>query len=271
MKAATYLALSALASVLLCSTAHAQIVGYWPFDDTTVDASGNGNDGTIMGGVMFDTDVPAALGGGKSTAYDGLAGTFVNVAQNSNLPVTTGSAFTIAMWVKGDGTANSDDRVFSEGMTTDNNPLFNLGTKNDSTNGQFDFFFRNGTSPGHLFSNAEPFDNTWHHLAWVDVNHVGTVYIDGVADNTFDYSSFVDAGFAPDTTTIGGILRGTDCCNFLGKIDDAAIWNVAVSDADIAGLASGELSPLQVPTPEPSSMVLGLLSLLAVTRIHRRR
>ena len=53
--------------------------------------------------------------------------------------------------------------------TTDNNPLFNLGTKNDGATGQFDFFFRNGGSTGHQFSNAEPFDNEWHHLAWVDV------------------------------------------------------------------------------------------------------
>ena len=217
---------------------------------------------------MNDADVPAALGTGQSASFDGQAGTYVNVTQNSNLPLTTGSAFTISMWVKGDGTANSDDRVFSEAMTTDNNPLFNLGTKNDSANGQFDFYFRNGTSPNHQFSTAEPFDNTWHHLAWVDVNHVGTVYIDGVADTTFDYASYVNAGFAPDTTTIGGILRASDCCNFLGKIDDVAVWSEALSDANIAALASG-VSPLAVP--EPSSVLMCLLGLLGILRIRPRR
>ena len=261
--------------IILCSAPVAnaqQLVGYWTLDDNTDDSSGNGNDGTIMGGVSYDADVPATLGAGTSAAFDGLAGTFINVTQNSNLPLTTGPAFTISMWVKGDGTAQvggGDERVFSEAMTTDNNPLFNLGTKNDGATGQFDFFFRNGSSTGHLFSTAEPFDNMWHHhLAWVDVDHVGTLYIDGVVDSTYDYAGLVNAGFAPDTTTFGGILRATDCCNYTGNIDDIAAWNIALSADNIASLAAGTPPPM---VPEPSTAVLGLLSLLAVFGTRRRR
>ena len=253
---------------LVGSTAQAQLVGYWNLDDNVDDLSGNGNQGTIMGGVTYDADVPATLGAGKSANFDGAAGTLVNVTQNAMLPITTQSAFSVLMWVKGDGTANSDDRVFSEGMTTDNNPLFNLGTQNQSADGRFDFFFRNGDSPGHLYSTGEPFDNTWHHIAWVDVDHVGTLYIDGAEDTTFDYASFVNAGFAPDTTTIGGILRDTDCCNFLGSIDDVAIYNVALSAGDVSQLASG-VSPLAVP--EPSSLMLTAIGMMTLLGWLRRR
>ena len=177
---------------LTCCTTHAQIVGYWNFDDNVDDQSGNGNHGTIVGGVTYDTDISAVLGAGKSVNFDGVAGTYINVTQNAMLPITMQSVFSISMWVKGDGTVdNADDRIFSEGMTTNNTPLFNLGTQNSGADGRFDFYYRNGgnTSTGHLYSVGEPFDNTWHHIAWVDVNHVGTLYVDGVADTTFDYTS----------------------------------------------------------------------------------
>jgi hypothetical protein len=78
-------------------------------------------------------------------------------------------------------------------------------------------------------------------VAWVDNDGILDLYIDGVFDKQFDHS--VIEAFTPDTTTIGGILRGTDCCNFTGNIDDLAIWDEALSENDIAALASGAMSP----------------------------
>jgi hypothetical protein len=244
------------------------VVGYWNFDNNVNDLSGNDNHGAIVGGVGFDADVPAAIGSGASASFDGEAGTYVNVTQNAMLPVTTGSAFSISMWVKGDGTVNSDDRVFSEGMTTDSSPLFNLGTKNDSADARFDFFFRNGASPNHQFSSGDVFDDTWHHIAWVDTDHVGTLYIDGVEDTTFDYASFVNAGFAPDTTTFGGILRDSDCCNFNGNIDEVAIYDFALSQGNVTALAGGA-PPLAIP--EPTTAILAAFGLLSLLLARRRR
>jgi hypothetical protein len=260
-----------IVAALVClvgSSVQSAVVGYWNFDNNVNDLSGNGNDGAIVGGVGFDADVPAAIGSGESASFDGLAGTYVNVTQNAMLPVTTGSAFSISMWVKGDGTINSDDRVFSEGMTTDSSPLFNLGTKNDSSDAQFDFFFRNGTSPNHQYSAGDVFDDTWHHIAWVDTDHVGTLYIDGVEDTTFDYASYVNAGFAPDTTTFGGILRDSDCCNFNGNIDEVAIYDFALSPGNVTALAGGA-PPLAIP--EPTTAILAAFGLLGLMLVWRRR
>jgi len=146
------------------------------------------------------------------------------------------------MWVQADGTIdNADDRIFSEAISTDNNPLFNMGTKDNGADGTVDLYVRNGAQTGHLFSNGEAFDDTWHHVAWVDNDGILDLYIDGVFDKQFDHS--VIEAFTPDTTTIGGILRGTDCCNFTGNIDDLAIWDEALSENDIAALASGAMSP----------------------------
>jgi hypothetical protein len=148
---------------------------------------------------------------------------------------------------RGDGTVdNVDDRVFSEGMSANRDPLFNLGTQNAGSDGRFDYYYRVASSTGHVYSLEEPFDDEWHHIAWVDENNVGTLYVDGVEDTTFDYS--MQPAFEADITSIGSVLRDTDCCNFTGNIDDVAIWSFLLSEDEIAALANG-LSPLDIPIP----------------------
>lgn len=223
------------------------LIGYWNFDNSTDDLSGNNNHGTISGGVDYDSDVPAALGEGTSASFDGFEGSHVEIEHNSMMPATSHPSFTISMWVKGDGTIdNVDDRVFSEGSSTNNNPLFNIGTKNDGADATLDFFYRNGGSTGHVFSEGDVFDEEWRHIVWVDEDNVGTLYIDGEEDSTFDYSGL--PSFDADITSIGSVLRAADCCNFTGNIDDVAIYSFALDDEAIAALASGE-SPLSIPIP----------------------
>ncbi|NRB45002.1 MAG: LamG domain-containing protein, partial [Verrucomicrobiales bacterium] len=219
------------------------LVGYWKLDGDFSDSSGNGNDGTLFGGSTYTDSVPDALGGGQSVNFDGTAGTYGSINHGAGgLAITTAPSYTVSMWVSGDGTVdNGDDRIFSEAMSTNNNPLFNMVTKNNGADGTVDLFVRNGATTGHQFSNGEVFDGTWHHVAWVDNDGILDLYIDGVFDKQFDHN--LVGAFTPDTTTIGGILRGTDCCNFTGNIDDVAIWDEALSENDIAALASGAMSP----------------------------
>ncbi len=224
------------------------LIGYWNFDDNTQDQSGNGNHGVISGGVEYDDDFPAALGSGKSAAFDGLVDSHVEIEHNSMMPVTGHRDFTISMWVRGDGMSgdNNDDRIFSEGSSLSNDPLFNLGTKNDGADATVDFYYRNGGGPDHQFSVGEAFDDDWHHVLWVDENNVGTLYIDGELDTTFDYSAFQD--FEADITSIGSVLRAADCCNFTGNIDDVSAFSFVLPEEDIIALANGE-SPLNIKIP----------------------
>ena len=134
-------------------------------------------------------------------------------------------------------------RVFSEGSTTDGNPLFNLGTQNAGATGQFDVYIR-PTGMGHTYSVAEPFDDTWHHIAWVDENGAARLYVDGVLDGgDFNYTR---ATLALDTTSIGGILRAAPSHFFTGQIDDVRIYNRALSLDEIAWLA-GATKPFDKP------------------------
>ena len=67
------------------------LVGLWHFDDNALDSSGNGNDGTVYGGVgyvagMFD----------NALSFDGTDD-YVEVAHADSLDMT--SAYTVEAWV----------------------------------------------------------------------------------------------------------------------------------------------------------------------------
>ncbi|MCP4449853.1 MAG: LamG domain-containing protein, partial [Planctomycetes bacterium] len=156
-----------LMGILACSVS-ADLVGYWSFDEgagtVANDGSGNDNHGEVVGGAQW---VAGKVGG--ALAFDG-SDDMVVIEQNIGLPIYnngTDNVWSIAMWVK--GAPQNDMRVFSEASTANNNPLFNLGTKNNGATGQLDCYIR-PTGMGHTFSDAEPFDDTWHHIAWVDAD-----------------------------------------------------------------------------------------------------
>lgn len=253
------------------ATANGALIAYYPLDGDFNDVSGNGNDGTMFGGVTYSGDTPGAIGGGQAAAFDGAAGTYGAV--NTGLALTGNTNFSVSMWVKGNGGAGSgraDDRVFSEGSTTNNTPLFNVGTHNTGANGSVDIYIRQGGGAatfGHAYSTGTAFDDTWTHILFSGgTDGLLDLYIDGTFDSQFDYSSV--PGFATDTTTIGGILRATDCCNFQGSIDDVSFWDQDLSASQISALAGGA-SATSVAIPEPSSALLTLGGLLLA--IRRRR
>jgi hypothetical protein len=224
----------------------ANLVGYWMFDEssgtTAADGSGNNNHGDVMGDAQW---VAGKIGG--ALAFDGVDDMVV-VNQNSGLPIYnngTDNAYSVAMWVKG-GPQN-DMRIFSEGSTISGTPLVNLGTHNSATpTGQFAAYIRpdTGTTLNHPLSQAEPFDDTWHHITWVDDNGTAALYVDGFLDGgDFNYTR---GTMALDTTTIGGILRAAPSNFFTGQIDDVHLYSRALSQAEIAWLA-GVTNPFDKP------------------------
>jgi hypothetical protein len=255
-------------TTLIAGPSMAALVGYYPLDGDFNDASGNGNDGTMFGGVSYGTGA-TAIGGGQAAVFDGAAGTYG--ALNTGLNLSGRANFSVAMWVMGG--PGSDDRVFSEGSSTNNNPLFNVGTHNTGADGTVDFYIRNGDAAqtlNHYHSPGTAFDGLWHHIAVVGGDDgMLDLYIDGVFDGTADYSMVPSFSGLTDTTTIGGILRAADCCNFNGSIDDVSLWDSDLSPSQISALAGGASATAVSAIPEPSSAILGLTGLLFALRRRR--
>ena len=222
------------------------LVAWWKLDGDIVpgmafDSSGHANHGTLRGDPEYVSGrIDQAL------AFDGVDDIVV-VNQSSGLPIYnngTDNAYSVAMWVKGG--PQSDRRVFSEGSRSDTNPLFNLGTQNSGTTGQFDVYIR-PAGLEHTHSVAEPFDDTWHHIAWVDANGTATLYVDGALDSgDFTYTR---AALALNTTSIGGILRAAASHFFTGQIDDVRVYKRSLSEKEVKILAGR----LGASNPDPAN------------------
>ncbi|MBN1418864.1 MAG: LamG domain-containing protein [Planctomycetes bacterium] len=234
------------------NTVPPRMIAHLPMDGNLVDATGNGNDGAYVGYPfpLLVTGYDCTYRGAGS--FDGVS-QYVRLAQADSLPISANVKFTIAMWVKGPPPASDalrDRRIFSEGSTTNNTPLFNIGTDSRTEasgglTGVIDVFIRGDTATpmNHRQSAGVAFDDTWHHVAWVDNNGAAALYIDGVRDATdFNYTRAV---LSSDTTTIAGILRGTASYWFPGLIDDVRLYNYALSEAEIAALVT------ELPECEP--------------------
>ena len=211
------------------------LVGYWSLDGTLEDSSG-GNDGVFRGGAVRYVD---GHGGAASGAlrFDG-ADDFVEVTQTAGLPIYDSPAFSVALWVKGGPQA--DKRVFSEGSGSNNLPVFNIGVDVSGATGSVDIFIRDDSGSrllSHTQSNGIAFDDTWHHVTWVDDDGAAELYIDGVADAT-DFS-YEKRSISLDRTSIGAILRAGSSYHFDGDIDEVSVWNRALTPDEVAGLAAG--------------------------------
>jgi hypothetical protein len=149
----------------------------------------------------------------------------VQLTQNNGLPIYnngTGNAYTISMWVK--GAAQNVNRVFSEGSSSTNNPLFAIGT---NTSGKIRMYIRDDSNSEILAvsSSTTVFDNNWHHIAWVDNNGTAILYVDGAVDGSnFNYTR---GTLTMNRSAIGAVLRSSAAAYFSGQIDEVSLWNVA--------------------------------------------
>ena len=102
--------------------------------------------------------------------------------------------------------------------------------------GSVDFYLRQSgwSTFGHAYSEQQPFDGNWHHIAWVQEDGARTFYVDGVADSLEIPDQ--EEGDWLVNNTIGGILRASASHWSTPVLDDVAIW-AGLSASEVAELA----------------------------------
>ena len=239
------------------------LVSFWPLETT---------DGVVTpdlasGNAMSVVGVPIVSPGQRDNAFtfDGVSAYLVNVHTPDNsitgLPIYTAGRYSISMWVK--GAPQTAKYLFSEGSTTDNDPLLILQTgQAAANNAKFDVIIRHDTGGAlvnHVVSTNIVFDDTWHHIAWVDDRGNAKLYIDGNLDPA--NFSYTPAGvFTFNTTVIGTLVRAAvQNAYFLGQIDDVAIWDRVLSQAEVQDMMTNSItvSPLFV-SRQPVGGTVGL-------------
>jgi hypothetical protein len=228
------------------------LVSYWPLQTFTNDNPAgittpdlySRNDMALVNMDELNV-VPGMFGNGLS-----FNGTDEYAYRLSGFPIYNNSAYSIALWVNINGTGQSDRRFFSESSTNNQNPLFNLGTQTTGANGAIRVFIR--TDGGGLIldrtSAAQPLDGTWHHVVWTETNGQGRLYIDGVRDSA-DYT-YTRGIMTLSQTTLGGILRMAAGSFAAGSLDDVAVWNRRLTQAEIESVrTNGVPGPISAIPP----------------------
>jgi len=226
------------------------LVLYMPFEDgsgnTAKDMSGNGNNGTLAGGVSW-------INAGKFGKALEFNGTDSQVLIQSSASLQPGvSGFSIEAWIKADPTSQDWARVVDKFYGTG----YCFGKVGNGLTIGSEF----GGNPNSFASTTAVFDNAWHHVALVrDVKTVEdlmisqlTIYVDG---NKESNAIAPNADVKNLDTTPVRIGAGDQCCEegppedvayfFKGVIDEVLIYRKALTADEIKKDMGGVSSAVQ--------------------------
>ncbi|MEK7398996.1 MAG: LamG domain-containing protein [Candidatus Poribacteria bacterium] len=216
------------------------LVGLWTFDlasgTKVADVSGKGHTGDLVGSAKLD----ASGKFGSALSCDGTAGGFFSVPDNADFKFS--GDFSIACWFSNNTAPADNSALVAKGYHTipanggDAKPWYMVYFLKAGT---VDLFLRdskavNSRTTGKVLVN----DGKWHHVVGLKAGNKVKVYIDGKEDGVADA---VDAVYGDNTQPLVFMVHYDRWLK--GSLDEVAIFNKALTEADIAtvmkGLASG--------------------------------
>ena len=232
------LIVSVMTMCAAANMANAELVGYWMLDEISgtiaSDASGNGHDARLMGGLSFDSNsVPGIIG--EALALDGRDDYLV--AESLSLPT---NAFTIALWFNPDfnldAGSNRMDLVYWGGQVKPYGDKPYL-TFNKLSSGEIGFHVSIGQTEYDISTKTSSWtSSTWYHIAATFDGTDIKIYVNGILENT---AAHPGTHYASNSVYFG--IRTDGQYAFDGKLDDIRIYDEALKENEIAQL--GNLSP----------------------------
>ena len=239
----------ALATLLVPVQSSAVPVSLWSAEGNANDVV-DGNNGILKNGASF---APGKVG--QAFSLDGV-NDYVLVPNSANLNFGTGD-FSIEAWVK---------TSFRGGSAND----FILARISVGTDIQYAFIYKaslagDGSAFFAIGSTAvEPgisiADGNWHLLDGVRQGTLLSFYIDGLLVGTANTPTLLNI-VSTNNLTIGGRESAGNDPYFTGLIDEAAVYNYALSAAEIRQHAG---------IPAPSTLLLLMLGLAGLGRVAKR-
>ncbi len=233
---------------------------HWMLDETSgttaSDASGNGNNGSLLNGLGFSANnVPGHSG--NALDFDGSN----DVIRLGN-SVVNGYPFSLSAWVKFTGTNKMALVYLGKGSSW--NQYFTIGVNS----GKAMIAARN-TSSYELSGSTNINDNQWHRIVGVFENSSSRkLYVDGTLEGTATTSVSYISG--TDRFSAGALDRSSMADRYSGVLDDVALYDVALDqsqsgtgtsvrrgDHSILNNMSGSLMNVSV-YPNPASYRLNI-------------
>lgn len=220
------------------------LIANWRLDETSlsstvIDAGGNGNDGSFRNFANGDplsgprNDAPNVQSGNPgSVLFDGV-NDFVQIGPDPSLDLSTSQntgRFTQSVWIKPTGTANGYQGVlgYQPGVTAERYPGIWVYQQDRIHAGFGDGTNWNSFNTGSVLTTGE-----WNHVA---TTFDGTTY-SAFVNGTLVFTTTDFAGRTPAGTNRVDIGRVDNY--FQGGIDDARIYNRALSAQEISVLIDG--------------------------------
>jgi hypothetical protein len=230
------------------------LVGWWKLDGNADDSSGYGNHGVENGSPLY-VDAVYDLG----IDFDGV-NDYINCGNAPRLNVNTN--ITVACWVKGPLGQSWSPFVSKRGEDSLGWKLRRQGGTNNAC-----FTLRGTSGADDQQGNININDNEWHHVAGTYNGAQRNLYVDGQLDTG---GSLAETGAIPatpgDDVVIGAFSRAgqsppvqtyTDA-----TIDDARIYNRALTQADIAKVIRFNVAWAWKPSPKNGATGVSLEAVL---------
>ncbi len=214
------------------------------------DSSGNGNHGTVIGGVGFVTDTTR----GEVAEFSVTAG-LNGINTGLNINAGTLPAVTFGGWFK-HASYGHVPKVISEDNGGFDRTL-GLDTRGGANNGVSAF-----TGSGVLNSNYVPDLDEWYHAAVVYTGSTVNLYVNGALSGTA-----TDTTGGSSNTLFLGVNPGFNE-DLAGHMDDAFVYGRALSSQDITDIYT---NGFVAPVPLPAGLPLLGAGLLAFAMLRRRR
>ena len=197
------------------------LVVHYEFENDTIDSSGNGLDGTVIGD-------PAFVDGVEGMALDFNGDDYVDCGGNAEFSFT--DAMTVSTWVNIRSVTSAWMAMIAKGENA-----WRLSVNNQTTGIHYAF---TGGARGWQAANTAtelPFDEWYHVAATYDTNVGALVYINGVMDASNPDIGGIVTNEMP--LLLGENPEATERF-FDGMLDEIKIYNRALSAREIRYLAS---------------------------------
>lgn len=205
------------------------LVGLWSFNGqdisgtTAYDRSGQGNNGTLVGGVMKTIGKV-----GQAMSFDGTRGYLYNSSPNL---VIGNNVFTKSVWIYSNykGSPVNHPNIISWGDSSTNNKNgLSLQTDGFGNPQILQWFFSNDYT-----WNISDITGGWHHIVIIYNPTALTLYIDGVSQGT---QTVTGTPSVVNSNLEIGRFGDNPWYYFDGKIDEVRIYNRALSASEVAQL-----------------------------------
>ena len=205
---------------------------------TITDQGSGGNDGTLVNGPNYSTDVPGGTPSAPSTAIsfsnsyslefnentDFVAFGDTQASGNNTFHFGT-SPFSLSVWIK-PSPLSGDDQIFGAHLGPYGWTMYSSASAGTAA---FYFF----SSLGNLKADNITI-GVWNHLVVTRDGTALNMYVNK-SKTSHTVNALATVNTNESTTTRLG-YNGDELKSFLGVIDEAAAWNVALTDADVAAL-----------------------------------